>query len=127
MIWDSQTAARWHERDKATMLTAKWRMKQLVAVPPEQRTIVGWLQDVSNALIDYTKAVEYWIKQNAQVSSAAETVRLAFTIHNDSSIGYLQVLTNDAMLRRAQLALISAQQQKALAMRTLLNVLRGGS
>ncbi len=109
------------------MLTAKWRMKQLVAVPPEQRTIVGWLQDVSNALIDYTKAVEYWIKQNAQVSSAAETVRLAFTIHNDSSIGYLQVLTNDAMLRRVQLTLISAQYQKALAMTTLFNVLRGGS
>jgi outer membrane protein TolC len=90
-------------------------------------TIAGWLHNVTNALIEYTKAVESWVKQNAQVASAAETVRLAFTIHNDRAIGYLQVLTNDAMLHRAQLALISAQQQKALAMRTLLNVLRGGS
>ncbi len=88
-------------------------------------TIAGWLHNVSNALIDYAKAVEYSIKQNAQVSSAAEATRLAFTIHNHGSIGYLQVLTNDAMLHHAQRALISAQQQKALALRTLYSVLRG--
>lgn len=109
------------------MPTAKWRMKQLVAATPDQRTIAGWLRDVSGALIESTRALGYWVKQNAQVASAADTVRFAFTIHNDRAIGYLQVLTNDAMLHRAQLALISAQQQKALAMRTLLNVLRGGS
>jgi outer membrane protein TolC len=109
------------------MLTAKWRMTQLVAAHPEQRTIVGWLHDVSNALIDYTKAVESWVKQNAQVAYATETVRLAFTIHNDRAIGYLQVLANDAMLHRAQLALISAQQQKALALTTLFRALRVGS
>ena len=85
------------------MLNSKWKIKPLVASPPDKRTIAGWLCDVSNALIDYSRAVEYWVKQNAQVASAAETVRLAFTSHNDGSIGYLQVLTNDAMLHRAQL------------------------
>lgn len=109
------------------MPTSKWKTKQLVASLPDQRTIAGWLCDVSNALIDYFKAVEHWVKQDAQVASAAETVRLAFTIHNDGSIGHLQVLTNDAMLHRAQLAKISAQQQKALAMLTLFNALRGVS
>jgi len=54
---------------------------------PDQLTIAGWLHDVTNALIDYSKAIEYWIMRNAQVSSAAETVRLAFTIHNDRAIG----------------------------------------
>lgn len=92
---------------------------------PIYAATAGWIHDVTIALIDYTKAVEYGIRQNAQVSSAAETIRRAFTIHNDGSICYLQVLTNDATLHQAQLALISAQQQKALALRTLYSVLRG--
>lgn len=87
----------------------------------------GWIHDVTIALIDYTKAVEYGIRQNAQVSFAAETTRRAFTIQNDGSISYLQVLTNDAMLHHAQLALISAQQKNALALTTLCRALRGAS
>jgi len=88
------------------MPTSVWKLKQLVASPLDQRTIAGWLGDVSNALIDYFRAVEHWVKQDAQVASAVETVRLAFTIHNDGSIGYLQVLTNDAMLHRAPCAVV---------------------
>jgi outer membrane protein TolC len=102
-------------------------MKQLVAATPDQRTIPGWLRDVSGAFIEYTRAVGYWVKQNAQVASAAQTARLPFTIHNDGSIGYLQVLTNDAKLLHAQLAMISAQQQKEHALTTLYSVLRGRS
>jgi len=93
------------------MLTAKWRMRQLVVAPSDQRSLASWFNDVSTALIDYTNAVGCWIKQDARVQSAAETVRLAFTIHNDGSIGYLQVVTNDAVLQREQLALVSARQK----------------
>jgi len=109
------------------MLTAKWRMRQLVVAPPDQRNLARWFNDVSTALIDYTNAVGCWIKQDARVQSAAETVRLAFTIHNDGSIGYLHVVTNDAVLQREQLALVSARQKKALALTTLYSRLRRGS
>jgi len=50
------------------MPTSVWKLKQLVASPPDQRTIAGWLGDVSNALIDYFKAVEHLVKQDAQVA-----------------------------------------------------------
>jgi hypothetical protein len=72
----------------------------------------GWIHDVTIALIDYTKAVEYGIRQNAQVSFAAETIRRAFTIHNDGSICYLQVLTNDARLRRTRELVLQGGREK---------------
>jgi multidrug efflux system outer membrane protein len=91
-----------------------------------QQTIAGALRDVSNALIAYTKTREYREKQTAQVASAAEAVRLADILYKGGSTSYLQVLTSDATLYSAQLTLATAQQQEALAMVTLYNVLGGG-
>ncbi len=91
-----------------------------------QQTIAGALRDVANALIAYTKTREYREKQTAQVESAAEAVRLSNILYKGGSTSYLQVLTNDATLYSAQLTLATAQQQEALAMVTLYNVLGGG-
>ena len=91
-----------------------------------QQTIAGALRDVSNALIAYTKTREYREKQTAQVASAAEAVRLAELLYKGRSTGYLQVLISDTTLYSAQLTLATAQQQEALAMVTLYNVLGGG-
>ena len=91
-----------------------------------QQTIAGALRDVSNALIAYTKTREYREKQTAQVASAAEAVRLAEVLYNGRSTGYLQVLISDTTLYSAQLTLATAQQQEALALVTLYNVLGGG-
>ena len=91
-----------------------------------QQTIAGAMRDVSNALIAYTKTREYREKQTAQVASAAEAVRLAEVLYNGRSTGYLQVLISDTTLYSAQLTLATAQQQEALALVTLYNVLGGG-
>ena len=91
-----------------------------------QQTIAGAMRDVSNALIAYTKTREYREKQTAQVESAAEAVRLAEVLYKGRSTGYLQVLISDTTLYSAQLTLATAQQQEALAMVTLYNVLGGG-
>jgi multidrug efflux system outer membrane protein len=91
-----------------------------------QQTIAGALRDVSNALIAYTKTREYREKQTAQVASAAEAVRLADILYKGGSTSYLQVLTSEATLYSAQLSLATAQQQEALSLVTLYNVLGGG-
>jgi multidrug efflux system outer membrane protein len=91
-----------------------------------QQTIAGALRDVSNALIAYTKTREYREKQTAQVASAAEAARLADILYNGHSTSYLQVLTSEATLYSAQLSLATAQQQEALSLVTLYNVLGGG-
>jgi outer membrane protein, multidrug efflux system len=84
------------------------------------------MRDVSNALIAYTKTREYREKQTAQVESAAEAVRLAEVLYKGRSTGYLQVPISDTTLYSAQLTLATAQQQEALALVTLYNVLGGG-
>ena len=91
-----------------------------------QQTIAGALRDVSNALIAYTKTREYREKQTAQVASAAEAVRLADMLYKGGSTSYLQVFTSEATLYSAQLSLATAQQQEALSLVTLYNVLGGG-
>jgi multidrug efflux system outer membrane protein len=91
-----------------------------------QQTIAGALRDVSNALIAYTKTREYRDKQTAQVASAAEAVRLADILYKGGSTSFLQVLTSEATLYSAQISLATAQQQEALSLVTLYNVLGGG-
>jgi multidrug efflux system outer membrane protein len=91
-----------------------------------QQTIAGALRDVSNALIAYTKTREYREKQEAQVVSAAVAVRLADILYKGRSTSYLQVLTSEQTLYSAQLSLATAQQQEALSLVTLYNVLGGG-
>lgn len=91
-----------------------------------QQTIAGALRDVSNALVAYTKTREYREKQAEQVASAAQAVRLSNILYKGGSTGYLQVLTSDATLYSAQLTLTTSQQQEALALVTLYNVLGGG-
>ena len=91
-----------------------------------QQTIAGALRDVSNALIGYSKTREYREQETAQVEASAEAVRLAEILFKGGSTSYLQVLTSDATLYAAQLTLAAAQQQEALALVTLYNVLGGG-
>ena len=81
---------------------------------------------MSNALVAYTKTREYREKQAAQVASAAEAVRLSNLLYKGGSTSYLQVLTSEVTLYGAQLTLATAQQEEALALVTLYNVLGGG-
>jgi multidrug efflux system outer membrane protein len=103
-----------------------YRAEDQESIDTYQQTIAGALRDVSNALIAYAKTREYREKQEAQVASAAEAVRLAVILYKGRSTSYLQVLTSDETLYSAQLSLATAQQQEALSMVTLYNVLGGG-
>jgi len=91
-----------------------------------QQTIAGALRDVSNALVGYSKSREYREKEAAQVEASAEAVRIAEILFKGGSTSYLQVLTSEATLYSAQLTLATAQQQEALTLVTLYNVLGGG-
>jgi hypothetical protein len=72
----------------------------------------GAFRDVSNALVAYQK-----IRQRRegleQQTTAAAPVRLARLRDNGGHTSYLDVLTNDANLYAAQLALAPAQHQEA--------------
>ena len=103
-----------------------YRAEDQESIDTYQQTIAGALRDVSNALIAYTRTREYREKQAAQVASAAEAVRLSNILFKGGSTGYLQVLTSDTTLYSAQLTLATTQQQEALALVTLYNVLGGG-
>jgi multidrug efflux system outer membrane protein len=91
-----------------------------------QQTIQGALRDVSNALIAYNKTREYRAHQEEVVASATDAVRLARMNYQAGSTSYLEVLTNDANLYSAQLTLQTAEQQEALSLVQLYDVLGGG-
>jgi multidrug efflux system outer membrane protein len=91
-----------------------------------QQTIAGAFRDVSNALTAYTKTREYREQQEKQTASSADALRLARMRYNAGATSYLEVLTSDATLYQAQLALATAQQQEALALVQLYNALGGG-
>ena len=103
-----------------------YRAEDQESIDTYQQTIAGALRDVSNALVAYTKTREYREKQAAQVASAAEAVRLSNLLYKGGSTSYLQVLTSEVTLYSAQLTLATAQQEEALALVTLYNVLGGG-
>ena len=103
-----------------------YRAEDQESIDTYQQTIAGALRDVSNALVAYTKTREYREKQTAEVASAAEADRLAGLLYKGGSTSYLQILTSDVTLYSAQLTLATAQQQEALALVTLYNVLGGG-
>ena len=93
---------------------------------PYHRTIAAALRDVSNALIAYDKTREYREQQTKLVASAADGLRLARMRYNAGSTSYIEVLTSDSNLYCDQLTLQTGEQQQALALVQLYNVLGGG-
>jgi multidrug efflux system outer membrane protein len=91
-----------------------------------RQTIQGALRDVSNALIGYNKSREYRAHQEEVVASARDALRLAKMNYQAGSTSFLEVLTNDASLYSAQLTLQAAEQQEALSLVQLYDVLGGG-
>jgi multidrug efflux system outer membrane protein len=91
-----------------------------------QKTITQALRDVSSALIALKKQRAYREQQQQLVAAAEDSVRLARLRYQGGSTGYLEVLTNDSNLYAAQLNLVAAQQNEALAIVQLYGALGGG-
>jgi len=91
-----------------------------------QKTVIGAFRDVSNALIALNKQRAYRIEQEKLVASAQDATRLARIRYQGGATNYVEVLTTDSNLLAAQLNLITAQQQEALALVQLYGALGGG-
>ncbi|HEY0784536.1 MAG TPA: efflux transporter outer membrane subunit [Acidobacteriaceae bacterium] len=102
------------------------RAEQQEMLVTYQKTIAGALSDVSSALVAYGKTREYREEQEKETASAQDAVRLARMRYEGGYTSFLEVLTNDANLYTAQLALTTAQQQEAQSLVQLYNVLGGG-
>jgi multidrug efflux system outer membrane protein len=98
--------------------------KELVAT--YQKTIATAFSDVSNALIALRKQRDYRLQQEKLVAAAQDSTRLARLRYQGGSTSYLEVLTTDTALYSAQLNLVTAQQDEALALVSLYSALGGG-
>jgi len=91
-----------------------------------QKTILGALKDVSNALTSYRESENRRDEQARLVSSATEAVRLARLRYAGGNTSYLEVLTTDTDLYDAQVSLAQAQAQQADSLVQLYTALGGG-
>ena len=91
-----------------------------------RKTILNALKDVSDSLVTYKETREHREEQAAQVTSAADAVRLARLRYSGGNTSYLEVLTTDTDLYSAQLLLAQAQQQEAASLVDLYAALGGG-
>jgi multidrug efflux system outer membrane protein len=91
-----------------------------------EKTIAGAFRDVSNALIALNKERAYRVEQEKLVAAAQDATRLARVRYQGGATSYLEVLTTDSNLFSAQLNLVTAQQNEALALVQLYSSLGGG-
>jgi multidrug efflux system outer membrane protein len=91
-----------------------------------QKTILGSFRDASSALIALKEERLNREKQEKLVEAAKDATRLARIRYEGGSTGYLEVLTTDSNLFAAQLNLIDAQRDEALALVQLYSALGGG-
>lgn len=91
-----------------------------------QKAVLNALRDVSNSLVAYKETREYREEKTAQVTSAADAVRLARLRYSAGNASYLEVLTTDTQLYDAQLTLAQAQEREAASLVELYAALGGG-
>jgi len=91
-----------------------------------QKTILGALRDVSNALIAVNKQRSTREEQEKLVQAAEDATRLARIRYSGGATSYLEVLTTDSNLFTAQLNLVNSQQNESLALVNLYSALGGG-
>jgi outer membrane protein, multidrug efflux system len=100
--------------------------QQQETVVQYQKTILGALKDVSDALTSYRESGNRRDEQARLVSSATEAVRLARLRYAGGNTSYLEVLTTDTDLYDAQVSLAQAQAQQADSLVQLYTALGGG-
>ncbi len=91
-----------------------------------QQVIIGAFRDVSDALVECRKRQEARIQQEALVTAARDTTRLANIRYTNGVSPYLEVLDSERELFTAELGLTQLQRDELLAVVRLYNALGGG-
>lgn len=91
-----------------------------------RQTILTALQDVSDALIEYSRCREARTQQEALALAARGATRLANLRYNGGVSPYLEVLDSERQLFDAELGLVRVQRDELLAVVRLYKSLGGG-
>jgi multidrug efflux system outer membrane protein len=91
-----------------------------------EQTVQGAVRDVSDALVEYRKRRESRRQQEALVTAARDTTRLANIRYRGGVTSYLEVLDSDGRLFDAELGLAQAQRDEVLGVVRLYKGLGGG-
>ena len=91
-----------------------------------QQVIIGAFRDVSDALVEFRKRREARIQQDAFVTAARDTTRLANLRYTNGVSTYLEVLDSERQLFDAELGLVQLQRDELIAVVRLYKALGGG-
>jgi outer membrane protein, multidrug efflux system len=89
-------------------------------------TIVQAFREVADALVEHRKRREFRVQQEALVTSATDTSRLANVRYRGGVTSYLEVLDSERQLFDAELGLVRSQRDELLAVVRLYRALGGG-
>lgn len=111
-------------RTRAGVDTAEARTQEALA--QYQQTILQAFREVADALVEHRRRREFRIQQEALVTSAADTSRLADIRYKGGVSSYLEVLDSERQLFDAELGLVRSNRDELLAVVRLYRALGGG-
>jgi multidrug efflux system outer membrane protein len=98
----------------------------LEALAQYKQTVQQTFREVSDALVEHRKRREFRVQQEALVTSAADTSRLANIRYRGGVTSYLEVLDSERQLFDAELGLVRSNRDELLAVVRLYRALGGG-
>ena len=111
-------------RTQAGVDAAEAQAQQTLAV--YQQTILQAFREVADALVEHRKRREFRIAQEALVTSATDTSRLAGIRYKGGVSSYLEVLNSEQQLFDSELGLVRSNRDELLAVVRLYRALGGG-
>lgn len=109
---------------RANIRIAKAQQQQ--AVLTYKQTIQAAFQDVSNALVAFSKSRDYYSHQQALTEASKDAAHLSEILYRAGSNSYLQVITSETAYFSAQLNLARARLNEQLGVVQVYNALGGG-
>jgi multidrug efflux system outer membrane protein len=111
-------------RTQAGVDSAEARTEQALA--QYQQTVLQAFREVADALVEHRKRREFRIQQEALVTAAADTARLAEIRYRGGVSSYLEVLDSERQFFDAELGLVRSNRDELLAVVRLYRALGGG-
>jgi outer membrane protein, multidrug efflux system len=100
--------------------------RALEALAQYKQTVQQAFREVSDALVEHRKRREFRVQQEALVTSAADTSRLANVRYRGGVTSYLEVLDSERQFFDAELGLVRSNRDELLAVVRLYRALGGG-
>jgi multidrug efflux system outer membrane protein len=100
--------------------------RALEALAQYKQTILQAFREVSDALVEHRRRREFRMQQEALVTSAADTSRLANIRYRGGVASYLEVLDSERQFFDAELGLVRSNRDELLAVVRLYRALGGG-